>query len=198
MLTIVWDIDDVLNDFMKRWFEQWWRPKKTDCKFNYHDLIKNPPHNILGIDLQEYQNSIDAFRHSKLFEVMPPNIEVLEWFRKYGQLSRHIALSAVSRNAVTASASWLFTHFGDWIRTFTFVPSQRSGENLPLYDSAKAGYIRWFNKADVFIEDNEDNIAGIEQLNIRRIIIARPWNSSKIGFEELLSILTDMHSINRT
>ena len=66
MLTIVWDIDDVLNDFMKRWFEQWWRPQKTNCKLNYNDLVENPPHNILGIDLQEYQNSIDAFRSLKI------------------------------------------------------------------------------------------------------------------------------------
>lgn len=166
--------------------------KKTNCKLNYNELVENPPHNILGIDLQEYQNSIDAFRHSKLFEDMPPNTEVLEWFRKYGQQFRHIALSAVSRNSVTASASWLLTHFGDWIRTFTFIPSQRSGENLPLYDLTKADYIKWLNKADVLIEDNKNNIAGLEQLNIRRFIVARPWNSSKIGVKELLSILTDM------
>ena len=85
------------------------------------------------------------------------------------------------RNAAIASASWLLTHFGDWIRTFTFIPSQRNGENLPLYDLTKADYIKWLNKADVFIEDNENNIAGLEQLNIRRFIVARPWNSSKIG-----------------
>jgi hypothetical protein len=177
---------------MKRWFEQWWRPQKTNCKLNYNDLVENPPHNILGINLQEYQNSIDAFRSSELFRDLPPNAEVLEWFRKYGRLFRHIALSAVPRNAAVASASWLFTHFGDWIRTFAFIPSQRNGENPPSYDLTKADYIKWLNKADVFIEDNESNITGLEKLNIQRFIVTQPWNSSKMGVEELLSTLTDM------
>jgi hypothetical protein len=119
-------------------------------------------------------------------------MEMLEWFRKYGRMFRHIALSAVSRNSATASVSWLFTHFGDWIRTFTFIPSQRSGENLAVYDLTKADYIKWLNKADVFIEDNENNIVGLEQLNIRRFIVARPWNSSKMELKAILSMLTDM------
>ena len=153
MLTLIWDVDDVLNDFMRCWFEQWWRPGSgsTLC---YKELVSNPPHNALGISLEEYRNSIDEFRLSNLFKQMPPNLEVKKWFLHYGHLFRHIVLTGIPRLAADASASWVFKHFGDWIRTFTFIPSERLGQDLPVYDITKTEHLRWLNKADIFIEDN--------------------------------------------
>jgi len=195
LLTLVWDIDDVLNDFTRCWFEEWWCARNPGCMLSYHNLVSNPPHSILGIKLEEYQRSIDEFRLSALFEKMQPNPEVYEWFGQYGHFFRHIALTAVPRLAVSASAWWVFKHFGNWVRSFTFVPSQRTGEDLPVYDLSKADYLKWLNKGDVFIEDNQSNIAESKK-GLKSFIVARPWNSSKIEIKELLSMLTNMRKSN--
>lgn len=195
MLTLIWDVDDVLNDFMRYWFEQWWQPK-SDSKLCYEELVSNPPHDILGISLEEYRNSIDVFRLSNLFAQMPPNPEIKNWFLNYGHLFRHIALTAAPRLAAAASSSWVFKHFGDWIRIFTFIPSERTGQNLPAYDLTKADYIKWFNKADVFIEDNEANIKEINKLGIRSFIVSRPWNSSATKINEILREINQIAEVS--
>ena len=159
---------------------------------DYQDLAENPPHEILGITLEKYRNSIDEFRLSKEFKKMQPNQQVHQWFKEYGQFYRHIALTAVPRIAAPESAAWVFRHFGDWIRSFAFVPSKRQGQILPVYDLTKADYLKWLNKADIFIEDNELNTAGLKQDTIRSFIVARPWNSSKTQTEDVLSILNDI------
>lgn len=196
MLTLAWDVDDVLNDFMRCWFEKWWCVKNASCTLSYHNLVTNPPYEILGITLEEYQNSIDEFRLSRFFQQIPPNQEIYKWFCEYGQFFRHIAVTAVPRIAASASASWTFKYFGDWLRSFHFVPSQRPGEKLPQYDSTKGEYLSWLSKVDVFIEDNESNVLELEKLGMRTIVVAQPWNSSKITIEELLSMLTGMHNDN--
>ena len=194
MLTLVWDVDDVLNDFMRCWFEKYWLSEHLDCPLSYDDIRENPPHRILGVELEEYFKSIDGFRLSKLFQEMPPNREVYEWFCEYGSSFRHIALSAVPRSSASSSAWWIFKHFGNWIRSFAFIPSQRLRENLPTYDSTKADYIRWLKKADVFIEDNENNVAGLKEDEVRRFVVCRPWNLSKTEIKEVLSKLCEMRN----
>ena len=191
LLTLIWDVDDVLNDFMRCWFEQWWRPK-LGSKLCYEELVSNPPHNILGITLEEYRDSIDGFRLSGLFEEMPPRPELKNWFSEYGHLFRHIALTGVPRLTAAASASWVFRHFGDWIRTFTFIPSERLGQDFPVYDLTKVDRIKWLSKADVFIEDNEANIEEAHKLNIHSFVVSRPWNSSTTKVDEILQELNRM------
>ncbi len=94
----------MLNDFMRCWLEQWWR-SKSGSTLCYEELVGNPPHNALGISLEEYRNSIDEFRLSTLFTQMPPNPEVKKWFLDYGHLLRHIVLTGIPRLAAAASAS---------------------------------------------------------------------------------------------
>jgi len=188
-LTIAWDIDDVLNDFMKQWFHNWQHLHNT-CNLSYADITQNPPHNIIGVSLDEYRDSIDQFRSSELFANMPPNQDILQWFKQYGHFFRHIAVSAVSRKVANVSSSWLFRHFGDWIRTFAFIPSPRIGENIPLYDSTKAQYLNWLEKADIFIEDNQNNVDAIGQTKIKSFIVAQPWNNSKIQIGQILTAIT--------
>ena len=56
---IVWDVDDVLNNLMASWIDDWsYRNKK---KYRINDLIENPPNRMLKISLEEYYNdsSID-------------------------------------------------------------------------------------------------------------------------------------------
>ena len=190
MLTIAWDVDDVLNELMRTWLEVWWRPKHPGCILNYEDIRKNPPHPLLGVELDEYLQSLDEFRLSGRYEQMQPNPEVLEWFKKHGSSFRHIAVTSVSRIAAPVSASWVIRHFGDWIRTFHFVPSSRRGEMLPEYDTTKADYLRWLNRVDVFIEDNEHNVTGLPKTGIKYFLVSRPWNLSTFSMDDLLGTLS--------
>ena len=193
MLTLVWDVDDVLNDFMRCWFEHYWLPEHSSCTLSYSDITANPPHDILGISLEKYQQSLDEFRLCDSFEQMRPIPEIHEWFGKYGHLFRHIALTSVSRIAAPVSAKWVLNHFGDWIRAFNFIPSSRANEKLAEYDPTKSDYLNWLNKADVFIDDNESNIIGLGNSVVKSFIIDRPWNSSNLSIDKLLYSLIDYY-----
>ena len=190
MLTIAWDIDDVLNNLMHTWFEEWWKPANTDCVLHYDDLTENPPHQLLELELDQYLQSLDAFRLSGHYEKMQPNPKILEWFEKHGSSYRHMALTAVPRIAASVSASWVLRHFGDWIRTFHFVPSPRPNDIPTPYESTKAHYLRWLNRINIFIDDHAGNIQAVKTMGIYGIMPARPWNSSGMKIEEILESLT--------
>ena len=42
MKTIVWDVDDVLNDLMAAWFYEAWLPAHRDCTVTYAQIAQNP------------------------------------------------------------------------------------------------------------------------------------------------------------
>lgn len=194
MLTLAWDVDDVLNEFMREWLKVWRRPQHPGCMLNYEDIRKNPPHQLLGVDMDEYLQSLDEFRLSGRYEQMQPNSKVLEWFKKYGSSFRHIAVTSVPRIAAAVSASWVIRHFGDWIRTFHFVFSPRRGEILPDYDITKADYLKWLNRVDILIDDNEYNVAGLTIIGVQYFLVSRPWNSSSLRMEDLLDVLSKLVS----
>lgn len=191
MKTIAWDIDDVLNDLMRSWFEQKWIKEHGGCKLKYSGLSENPPHKLLGVGIEEYFSSLDEFRLSPLYQQMSPTEEVRKWFAKYGHRFRHIALTAAPLIAVSASAQWVFRHYGNWIRTFHFVPSKRKGQEMPEYERDKEDFLKWISKVDLLIDDSASNIMGAEKAGCKGILMPRPWNRSKISIGETLSILTD-------
>ena len=43
MKTVIWDVDDVLNDLMRCWFEKSWLLSHPECTLTYEDLTQNPP-----------------------------------------------------------------------------------------------------------------------------------------------------------
>ena len=194
MLTIAWDVDDVLNDLMRTWFEKWWRPKHPGCMLNYEDIKKNPPHKLLSVELDEYLQSLDDFRLSGRYEKMQPNPKVIEWFKRHGPSFWHIAVTSVPRIAAPVSASWVIRYFGDWIRTFHFVPSSRPGDIPTIYESTKAGYLKWFNRADIFIDDSMRNTHEVTSQGIRCFLVSQPWNSGGMRIERILQSLTLMNS----
>lgn len=192
MKTIAWDVDDVLNDLMRSWLEQKWIKEHDNCKVRYSEIAENPPHRLLGISLEEYLSSLDEFRLSPLYQQMSPVREVVEWFSAYGTDFRHIALTAVPLIAASASAQWVFKHFGTWIRTFHFVPSKRQGQMLPEYERNKGDFLQWISKVDVLVEDSESNIASAEKAGCKGILMPQPWNKSKHTVEETLSMLLSL------
>ena len=190
MLTLAWDVDDVLNDLMRTWLKVWWRPQHPGCILNYEDIKKNPPHQLLDIELDQYLRSLDGFRLSERYGQMQPNPEALEWFKKHGPSFRHIAVTSVPRVAAPVSASWLIRCFGDWIRTFHFVPSARPRDIPTTYESTKAGYLKWLNRVDMFIDDNTRDVHEVSTLGIRCFLVSQPWNSGGMKIEEILESLT--------
>lgn len=189
MITIAWDIDDVLNDLMRCWFKEKWLPVHQECKKTYEDLKENPPHKVLGASLHEYLKSLDEYRLSEQYPQMRPVQDIMEWFLQFGRNFRHIALTAVPITASPISAQWVIKNFGRWIRTFHFVPSKRSQEDIPEYERDKADFLQWFGKVDVLIDDNPENIKSAERVGIKGILVPQPWNGQFLTTTEVLNTL---------
>lgn len=187
MKTIVWDIDDVLNNLMESWFENL---KKRKCiVLAYKDIVENPPNQIIGITMDEYLQSLDQFRNSKQGIQMVPNPVILNWFKTHGSKFRHVALTSRSRQTVPLLGKWLFTHFGDWIRTMSFIPSFRNNEDLPCYDKDKKQFLEWLGKTDFFIDDSPHNIQAAESIGIKAFLYPQPWNNRYMSVEGILNKL---------
>lgn len=189
MQTIVWDVDDVLNELMRNWFEHKWLPEHQSCTVQYDSLTQNPPHEILGVSLEEYLQSLDLFRFSAEGKQLLPISEVMNWFHLHGQRFRHIALTATPVQYAPHSAAWILGHFGSWIRTFAFVPSRRSRDPEFQYDTTKEDYLRWWGKADILVDDNPTNIDAAKQLGIKVITVPRPWNQAEGSLADILTNL---------
>ncbi len=191
MKTIVWDVDDVLNELMRSWFFTVWLKEFPDCRVTYDQICENPPHRVLGIPLEEYLRSIDAFR-SRHGARLEPNRAVLAWFEQHGHRFRHLALTAVPMQAAGTWAAWVTTHFGRWIRSFNFIPSHREGENLPVFDQTKAEYLRQWARVDAIVEDNVATIEAARAVGIRTVLVPQPWNGAPGTLADELRALADL------
>ncbi len=184
MITIAWDIDDVLNDLMREWL------KYFKAKVKYESIVENSPHKLLDIKEIDYQKSLDQYRLSGLYDQLKPVKEVKEWFEAHGSKCRHIVLTSVPAAAAHISAAWVMKNFGTWIRSFNFVPSSRPDQNLPLYDKSKGAYLKNFGKVDLFIDDAVENIESAKKAGIKTLVFPRPWNQSKMTIKQLLEEVT--------
>ena len=191
MLTIVWDVDDVLNDLMAEWFTHVWLPEHPDCLLGYQDLSGNPPHEALGIERDEYLRSLDLFRESERAASMAPAAEVLAWFRANGHRFRHIALTARPLATAPDVAHWVMLHFGTWIRCFGVVPS-RIDSDIPLYDRSKADFLAWLGCGDILIDDSPENIQQAQLLGLKTFMPRQPWNRSPLTMQALLDRLSGL------
>ena len=186
---MAWDIDDVLNELMRNWLEQEWLYRNPASVLTYQQLLSNPPHRFVGISLEQYQASLDQFRQDRYLE-LPPRPEVCAWFQQHGARFRHVALTAAPRRFAPTSAQWVFRHFGDWIRTFHFIPSKRSTDlNLPMYDDRKSGFLEWIGKVDIFVDDTPENLSGTSELGVKPVMIPAPWNREERPVKEVLECL---------
>src|SRR5260370_13733632 len=132
MLTIVWDVDDVLNDLMFAWFTDAWKPSHPTCTLSYSEITENPPDRVLGISRSEYLSSLDAFRLSDRARNLQPNSAIVEWLQTNGAGYRHVALTARPLANTPQAAEWLFRHFGAYLRGFGVIPA-RLPARLPAY-----------------------------------------------------------------
>lgn len=189
MKTIVWDIDDVLNDLTKKWLEKGWLPSHRDCTLKYEDVTENPPHQLLDITKSEYLQSLDEFRLSPQAGTMLPDVNLINWFRKYGLLFRHIALTARPRKTISPAIDWMLRYFGEWFQTFSFIPAERPGEPPGHPDREKREFLSWLGKADYFIDDSVYNVEKAKSFGIQTFLAAQPWNSSNLKIMDILNTI---------
>jgi|AACY02.6.fsa_nt_gi hypothetical protein len=186
MATIAWDVDDVLNDLMRAWFERAWLPAHPDCQVTYERLTANPPHEVLGTSREEYLSSLDAFRlaHARALE---PSPVVRAWFERHGNDHRHLAITATPLHTSPISAGWVMEHFGRWIRTVSIIPSPRPFDDSKRWDATKIDHLRWLGRVDVLVDDTEGNVEGAEAAGIEAVLFPRPWNRATRSIEETLA-----------
>jgi len=189
--TIIWDVDDVLNDLMKAWLEDWLSKGKT-LFFAYDQLIRNPPHELLEITASDYLASLDDFRLSGKVCRLQPVKEVFDWFCLHGDRFHNVALTATPLRTAHISAEWVMRNFGRWIRSFNVVPSPRPGEDFAGGHKTKSDFLRWWGKGDILVDDNEDNIAGAASLGMHAVLFPRPWNKSSLTVKETLGKLAHL------
>lgn len=191
MRTLVWDVDDILNDLMVQWFSHGWLAEHPDCPISFKGLTSNPPHTVLGVERAAYLESMDRFRRTERALNMTPNGEVLAWFREHGHSFRHLALTARPLETAPDVAHWVMRHFGAWIRCFGVVPS-RPENGVPVYDQSKGDFLAWLKLGDALIDDSSENILQAESLGLRTFQPAQPWNNSSLTIEKVLEQLTQL------
>ena len=186
MITIAWDVDDVLNNLTEAWLAA------NHPAAAYPALATNPPLEPLGLERGAYLASLDHFRATR-FASLRPHGEVLAWFREHGHRARHVALSAVPRRFAPVSAEWTLQHFGDWIRTYAFIPSPRPDDAFPAYDTAKGAYLARTGLADALVDDSEKNVLDARRLGLAAFPFPQPWNSARATLvHALLERLTQL------
>lgn len=191
MFTIVWDVDDVLNDLMFQWFTHCWLERTPDCSVTYSELSQNPPYEALGISGSTYLNSLDLFRRTDRALNLQPNSDVLEWMRRHGSKFRHIALTARPLESAPEVAHWVMKHFGAWIRNVGVVPT-RTVDNVPVYDRTKGEYLKWLRCGDIMIDDSIENVTQAQSLGLKTLLYPQPWNNSIFTVATLLKELSDL------
>jgi len=178
MKTVIWDVDDVLNDLMDAWLQTWWRPSHPDCGLTPAGLTANPPHGLLQIPLDQYLASLDAFRDSPRGRDLDPSPLCLAWFARHGHLARHLALTAVPLWAAPLSAAWVMRHFGRWIRFFSVVPSARPGDEAPVIHRTKAEAMAMLRGPLLFVDDHPHHIAAARAIGVDAYLFPRPWDDA--------------------
>ena len=185
MRTIVWDVDDVLNNLTEYWLKGW-RARHPDPDIDYRALNQNPPHTLLGISFEAYLESLDEIRASvSAHENLTPNPLIRDWFETHGARYRHLALTARPAHAAGPAAAWVLNHFGAWIRSVAFVPPRKPAA-WPDYDLKKVEYLEWFDREAILIDDAETHVMEVTAKGLKATLFPQPWNRSTQSVAELL------------
>ena len=193
-MLILWDVDDVLNQLMKEWLKSWHQQEGFGrVNVSFDQLTDNPPHNQIDISLQKYHRSLDEFRNSLTARDLIPNKQVLHWFNQHGRDHVHIALTARPTLTMPNQAAWIYDHFGQWIQSVVAVAPARTHVDSQQHAAfqTKAAYAKWLGKPLALIDDNQENIASVEDICPFALLFPQPWNSSTQTTVEALSQLTE-------
>ncbi len=187
MLTIAWDVDDVLNNLAYEWLNYFC--KKYNKKISYEDLVINPPCEIIGVSREEYSASLDEFRLSEAALNMEPDKNILCWMEKSGNKFHHIALSATSAQTARNGAYWVMKNFYKYIHSYNIVPSYRANDKVLRPFQNKGEFIESLKFVDVLVDDNEHNIKDAVSAGAQGFLVKRPWNKGGLEIPEILEKL---------
>jgi 5'(3')-deoxyribonucleotidase len=194
LLTVVWDVDETLNHYIQELlvYINFCLDKNINFEnIKYYNLTKSLPF-LTEVECWYY---LDKFKFIGKYEELKPNEKIYEWFQKYGHKAYHIALTAASLRASHISASWIFQNFGQWIRGIQIIPSDPT-ENVIIYDKKKIDWLKR-NKADIYIEDCEENYIEAKKLGFESLLIKKPWNNGE-SIEIVLEKLTNFLGVYDT
>jgi hypothetical protein len=188
MRTIVWDVDDVLNNLTEYWLARW-RMSHPEVVLDYPSISKNPPHELFSISFETYLDSLDQIRASvDAHEKLTPNPQIMEWLIQHGHRYRHLALTARPAHTAGPAAAWVLNHFGAWIRSVAFVPT-RKPPDWPDYDLKKAGYLQWLNLKAILVDDSATNVMEVKEKGFDAMLFPQPWNACTQSVSEILNQL---------
>ena len=188
MRTLVWDIDDVLNNLMEIWLRRW-REQHPEAVLDYAAIKRNPPHEFLGISFEAYLESLDQIRSSvSAHEELTPNPQITAWLAEHGHRYRHLALTARPAPTAGPAAAWVLGHFGAWIRTVAFVPVRKPA-GWPDYDLNKADYLRWLDPDAILVDDSPENVSQARDKGLAAMLFPQPWNAATQSVPEILNQL---------
>jgi hypothetical protein len=156
----------------------------------YHQLTVNPPHELCGMSINEYLQSLDHFRLSLRASQMEVRQPVLSWFMSQGHRFEHHVLTARPRTTVSAAAEWVFSRLGTWVRHFHFVPAVRADDPLPDSGDSKSRVISSIGGSDYFVDDLESNISQSQHLVRHCLTVPQPWNRQSLS---LVDVLNQIH-----
>jgi hypothetical protein len=186
MLHICFDIDDTLNNLMEEYLKWFNKIYSSNTPISYNEIIDNPPHEILRISEKHYRQTLYQFRMIN-YKYLIPDPNVLKWFKKHGHRAHFSVLTSAFKDCIPVVANWVFLHFGEWIRTFAFVPSAIDENDIHnVYDIDKAGWLHR-NNVDIYIDDNPITCWKVSLCNIKSHCVKQPWSSlSEIGINNIL------------
>lgn len=179
MLNICFDCDDVLNSLMQNYLDwMYMTDEYKGPKISYEQIVQNPPHDILGISELKYRQTLHKFRFM-MYHTLQPNQEILNWFYQYGEKAHFSVLTSAFRDCIPITTKWIFENFSQWVRTFAFVPSKVSNDDINIiYDNNKADWLVR-NHVDIFIDDSLKNIFQVKARSDNKIdcyLVKQPWN----------------------
>ena len=181
MLTIAWDVDDVLNDLMASWFEVFCQFEKPSCELGYSELVQNPPHKVLGISLDAYLKSLDRFCDGGGDGRLRVNTAIQEWMRTEGRRCRHIGVTA-RHSGISSLRAWVAQHFG--LQVYTPLASRTAWLSKGIFLQ------REYPERDVIlVDDSTEMVKDAWGCGINAVLYPQPWNESEQSVSDLLEFL---------
>lgn len=170
--TIGIDIDDVLIDFTKRFYEYHNRTYGTRVRFE--DIHTFGIGRVLGIGEQSVDR-IHEFYASEDFVNLPPVEGAVEAVILLSQSRRLIAVTSRPKSIEPQTVASLDKYFPGIFQDVVLLDSlnlQYSGgsvEGIKLMVCQKLGI-------EILIDDHEENLRGAGRFDIRAFLFRRPWN----------------------
>ena len=185
MITIAWDVDDVLNNLTEAWLKDY--NERCGFGYKYEDLTQNPPCKLLKLSHSEYIDLLDSFRLSEKAKNLDANLKILKWMKQYSGKFSHIALTATSAHTAHNSAFWVLKNYGQYIHSYNIIPAKRNYTIATRYKTKK-DFLLAHEDVKILVDDNIQNIEEANSCGVKAYLLKQPWNNGL----DILQILDEI------